>query len=89
MQNRPSIKANTQNAPVAHRAQANDNNPQKLRPRTYCVLAKSKRHISHYKILAYSKSEAMRCYARLDGLHPDHAAVLFSVSLLRIVEVIK
>ena len=89
MQKRPSIKANTQNAPAAHRTQANDNKFQALRPRTYSVLSKNNRHINHYKILAYSRREAVRCYARLDCIHPDHAAVLFSVSLLKIVEVIK
>ena len=65
------------------------NSPLPLKPRTYCVLSKNSRHINHYKILAYSVQDAIRCYARLDCIHAEHAAVLFSVSLLKIVEVIK
>lgn len=55
--------------------------------RIYCVRPKNNRHMNHYKTLAYSVSKAVRCYAQLDCIHPDHAAAFLSVALLVFMEV--
>lgn len=54
-------------------------------PCLYRIFSNSSRF--NYNILAFSENEAVKCFSRLSKINPDHSAVLFSLSLLKVVEV--